>query len=96
MRVMTTTTAGLIALSWTVTWSGPADAQRRDRERWNAPHEFRGGPAREYRRHRRSNTTGPDGLCQRDTGIPTSQLNLRNRCDAEEFWDRQNRGGRFR
>lgn len=42
----------------------------------------------------RSNTVAPNGLCQRDTGTPTSQLNFRNRCDTEEFWKRQEDRGR--
>lgn len=36
--------------------------------------------------HRAS--VGSNGLCQRDTGTPTSQLDFRNRCDTEEFWRR--------
>lgn len=30
-------------------------------------------------------SVGSNGLCQRDTGTPTGQLNFRNRCDTEEF-----------
>src|SRR5262245_42869581 len=42
-----------------------------------------------------SSTVGPNGLCQRDTGKPDSELNFRNRCDTEEFWARiQSRGSR--
>src|SRR5262249_8481817 len=42
-----------------------------------------------------SSTVGSNGLCQRDTGKPDSELNFRNRCDTEEFWARiQSRGGR--
>ncbi len=37
---------------------------------------------------------GPNGLCQRDTGTPTSSLNFRNRCDVEEFWNRAIQNGR--
>lgn len=36
----------------------------------------------------RAASLGANGLCQRDTGTPTSQLNMRNRCDMEEFWQR--------
>lgn len=36
----------------------------------------------------RAGSVGANGLCQRDTGTPTSQLNMRNRCDVEEFWQR--------
>jgi hypothetical protein len=38
----------------------------------------------------RAASVGSNGLCQRDTGTPTSQLDIRNRCDAEEFWQRMN------
>jgi hypothetical protein len=46
---------------------------------------------------RRPASIGHNGLCQRDTGTPTSQLNFRNRCDTEEFWNRmQEQGSRGR
>lgn len=38
--------------------------------------------------YRRPASVGANGLCQRDTGTPTSDLNFRNRCDVEEFWRR--------
>lgn len=44
---------------------------------------------------RRPTTVAANGLCQRDTGKPDSQIDFRNRCDTEEFWARiQSRGGR--
>ncbi len=45
---------------------------------------------------RRPYSVGYNGLCQRDTGTPTSQLDFRVGCDVEEFWRRQeeNAGGR--
>lgn len=36
----------------------------------------------------RSASMGANGLCQRDTGTPSSQLDMRNRCDVEKFWQR--------
>lgn len=39
----------------------------------------------------RSHTTMSNGNCGRNTGVPTSQLNLRDRCDVIEFWARQDR-----
>ena len=42
----------------------------------------------QVRVERRSNSVGANGLCQRDTGTPTSQLNFRNACDTEEYWRR--------
>jgi hypothetical protein len=45
------------------------------------------------RAYRRPSTVGPNGLCQRDTGKPDSELDFRNICDTEEFWARiQERG----
>ena len=35
--------------------------------------------------------TTVNGMCLRNTGVPTGQLNLRDRCDVAEFWTRQNR-----
>lgn len=90
----------LLALGFAVTVAAPdsADAQR----------SYRKGKAKSYNsynrnyygaRPRRPASVGPNGLCQRDTGTPTSQLNFRNRCDTEEFWRRMedmgSRGGRF-
>jgi hypothetical protein len=47
-----------------------------------------------YRNHyRRPASVAENGLCQRDTGTPTSQLNFRNRCDTEEFWTRMQERG---
>lgn len=61
---------------------------------------YRKGKVKHYRVvQRRPASVGPNGLCQRDTGTPTSQLNFRNKCDTEEFWRRMedmgSRGGRF-
>ncbi|MGE0629485.1 MAG: hypothetical protein AB7O43_16870 [Hyphomicrobiaceae bacterium] len=50
-----------------------------------------------YRHARRPYSIGPNGLCQRDTGTPTSQLNFRVKCDVEEFWRRmEDNAGGFR
>jgi hypothetical protein len=38
--------------------------------------------------HQRAASVQANGLCQRDTGTPNSQLDFRNRCDMEEFWAR--------
>ena len=48
----------------------------------------------QVRVERRTSSVGANGLCQRDTGTPTSALNFRNKCDTEEFWRRtMERGG---
>ena len=44
----------------------------------------------------RTNSVQPNGLCQRDTGTPTSQLNFRNKCETEEYWARVLDGSRRR
>ena len=41
-----------------------------------------------YRVARRPASVASNGLCQRDTGTPESQLDFRNKCDVEEFWAR--------
>ena len=57
-------------------------------------HATRAAYAGQY--YRRPASIGSNGLCQRDTGTPTSQLNFRNKCDTEEFWNRTMQGGRRR
>lgn len=77
-------------------WLTPEEATAQERG-------YRAKPAkkyyrsRDYRAYRRPPSVGPNGLCQRDTGTPTGELNFRNKCDTEEFWRRQiERGnGRF-
>ena len=46
--------------------------------------------------YRRPASVAANGLCQRDTGTPTSSLNFRNRCDTEEFWTRMQERGHGR
>jgi hypothetical protein len=36
----------------------------------------------------RAHSVDHNGLCKRDTGTPASQLNFRNKCDVEEYWNR--------
>ena len=71
---------------------GPGDAFAQDRG-------YRSHNAQQHRLYRfygRPASVQANGLCQRDTGTPTSQLNFRNRCDTEEFWNRMIQGGRRR
>lgn len=84
----------LIALalaSFSLASWAPTDAEARNRS-YRAKH---GKPAA-YHYDRRPASVGANGLCQRDTGTPTGNLNFRNRCDVEEFWARtmQRGGGR--
>lgn len=37
---------------------------------------------------RRPASVAANGLCQRDTGTPESQLDFKNICDVEEYWAR--------
>ena len=53
-------------------------------------------PQHRYRYYGRPASVQANGLCQRDTGTPTSQLNFRNKCDTLEFWNRTFGGGRRR
>lgn len=78
-----------LAMAMTFVWLIPEDASAQSRG-------VRKKPAKKfYRIAQRPASVGPNGLCQRDTGTPTSQLNFRNRCDTEEFWNRMNERGSF-
>lgn len=85
MKVLVTA----LAFALSMILLAPTDAEARsrgyDKKKAKGYHSY------EYRR--RPPSVGPNGLCQRDTGTPTSELNFRNRCDTEEFWRRQERGG---
>jgi hypothetical protein len=61
-----------------------------------ARYRVRGGfKQRLTRRGTWSYTTRANGLCRRNTAVPLSRLNLRDRCDSAEFWRRQtDRGSR--
>lgn len=88
MRVAISVLAAAAALVWLT--PDEASAQSRGyRAKLNKPHTVTS-----YRYYRRPASVGPNGLCQRDTGTPTGQLNFRNRCDVEEFWNRTIQGGR--
>lgn len=76
-----------------------ADAQSRGARKAKAEKQLRAKRSasrgvRGFRVAHRAASVGANGLCQRDTGTPESQLDFRNPCDAEEFWRRINdRGG---
>ena len=48
---------------------------------------------KKHRAYRRPSTVNAQGLCQRDTGKPDSELDFRNKCDTEEFWARNQERG---
>ena len=79
MRVVAWTLAAVLGLAWAI----PDDA---------AAAEGRGARVKRVKQVTRAQarpaSVGPNGLCQRDTGTPTSQLDFRNPCDTEEFWRR--------
>lgn len=47
-----------------------------------------------YRYYTRPASVQANGLCQRDTGTSSSQLNFRNKCDTEEYFARVFERGR--
>lgn len=77
MKVLTAALAGIMAFAWTA----DAFAASSSRKRYRTYQSNQTEP-------RRSSTTAANGLCQRDTGTPNSQLDFRNRCDTQEFWAR--------
>lgn len=84
MKVLTAALAGAVALTWTA----DAFAGSKSRKRQSTYQSYQTDT-------RRSNTTAANGLCQRDTGVPNSQLNFRDKCDTQEFWARiQGNSGR--
>jgi len=47
-----------------------------------------------YERQHRTSTMDREGRCIRDNGRPMNTLDLDNRCDREEFWERfRDQGG---
>lgn len=44
----------------------------------------------------RAHSVDHRGLCKRDNGTPVDQLNFRNKCDVEEYWNRVFESGRRR
>ena len=83
---------GLLAAVLSLTWLMPEEASARSKS-------YRSKNGKVYYRsyhYQRPASVGPNGLCQRDTGTPTGQLNFRNRCDTEEFWNRIQSQGRRR
>lgn len=83
---MRTTISALVAAS-VLLWFPPteAEAASSSKNRSVRAKTAKAGPARTARRPA---SVGQDGLCQRDTGTPESQLDFRNACDVEEYWRR--------
>ena len=85
MKVLVTT----LVLALSSIWLAPADAEARSGGYGKKKSKATQG----YVYKRRPASVGPNGLCQRDSGTPTGQLNFRKICDTEVFWRRQERGG---
>jgi hypothetical protein len=77
-----------VASAMAFVWMAPADATAQ-----NSGYRTQKNPKKQARVVRKPASVSNDGLCQRDTGTPTSSLNFRNRCDVEEFWNRMNERG---
>ena len=73
---------GILAAALALVWLAPDDATAQSRGVRQKKVK------QQVRIERRAASVGPNGLCQRDTGTPESQLNFRNKCDVEEFWNR--------
>ena len=76
--------AGLVAFAASAIV--PAEAEAAQRSKVTKVKTSKGVAA--YRVARRPASVGANGLCQRDTGTPESQLDFRNKCDVEEYWNR--------
>ena len=83
MKFFIATLAATLSLAWMM----PDEASAQSRG-----YRYKNGK-KYYRSYRRPASVASNGLCQRDTGTPTSQLNFRNKCDTEEFWNRQQSRG---
>ena len=88
MRLLIAATVSVFALACGAPTT--ADAQVRGARASSVESQSRAKRVRAVRVAQRAPAVGPNGLCQRDTGIPFDKLNLRNRCEAEEFWTRMN------
>lgn len=93
MKAALALAAAAMTIAW-ITPIEPAAAQSRGYKYKSERKVYRSYRSpRAYYRGERPASVGPNGLCQRDTGTPTGQLNFRNQCDTEEFWNRMNQRG---
>lgn len=87
MKVLFLAVATLATACFTLPLEVEAASKSRS-VRAKAVKSAKAGPVRSVRVAQRPASVDANGLCQRDTGTPTSALNFRNRCDVEEFWRR--------
>jgi hypothetical protein len=75
---------------------GSAEARRYKREHYDYGDRYERSERGE-RAERRSSTMDREGRCIRDNGRRMDTLDLNNRCDREEFWERfRDQGGNRR
>jgi hypothetical protein len=87
MKVALATLAAILALHTLA--PGEAVAQGRNYRKAEEKHT---GP----RFYGRAHSVQANGLCKRDNGTPSGDLNFRNKCDVEEYWARVLEGSRRR
>lgn len=75
----------LAALALTIAALPVFDASAQDRRKSRKSHD-----SDRYEQRSRTSTMDREGRCIRDNGRPMDSLDLRNRCDREEFWNRFN------
>ncbi len=83
--------AALAATAVAFAATAPSEAVAQDRGFRKAPAKHTGA-----RFYDRAHSVQANGLCKRDTGTPSSDLNFKNKCDVEEYWARVLEGGRRR
>lgn len=82
IKVVVTAAVALFAVA--IVTPDPADAAARTRVA-----KAKSAKANTYHRvARRPASVAANGLCQRDTGTPDSQLDFKNPCDVQEYWAR--------
>lgn len=88
---MTRTVFAALAAISTIALLAPVEASAQGRGFRKEPPKHTG-----TRFYGRAHSVQANGLCKRDNGTPTSDLNFRNKCDTEEYWNRVFENGRRR
>jgi len=83
----------ILGAALSIAWLVPQDAAAQDRSYRKKTTKTYTAQTHYRTQYRRAASVGSNGLCQRDTGTPTDKLNFNNRCDVEEFWNRNIYGG---
>lgn len=88
---MTKTILAALATAAAIACLVTVEASAQDRGYRKAPERHTGA-----RFYGRAHSVQANGLCKRDNGTPTGDLNFRNKCDVEEYWTRVFENGRRR